>query len=254
MTLEKGSLVLIDYTAKVKDTNEIFETTLNEEAKNLGSYDPSGRYEPRLVSIGDGWVIKGLDEVLSNSNTGDKIDIDIPPEKGFGLRDPRKVRMIPQRKLGEKADELRPGDTIDIDDRKAIVRFIGSGRVQIDFNHRFAGKTLNYNVNILKTLTDDQEKIISLMKRRLPVDADKVKININLHSLSITIPDDQTLVDGIQIIKKAIANDIFRYLPTIKNIQIIEEYLKPEPKAEEPKAEEPKAEEPKAEEPKDKQA
>ena len=73
------------------------------------------------------------------------------------------------------------------------------------------------------------------MKRRLPVDADKVKININVHSLTITIPDDQTLVDGIQIIKKAIVNDIFRYLPTINNIQIIEEYSKPEPKAEEPK-------------------
>ena len=246
MTLEKGSLVLIEYTAKVKDTNEIFETTLNEEAKNLASYDPSGKYEPRLVSIGEGWVIKGLDEVLSNSNPGDKIDIDIPPEKGFGLRDPSKIRMIPQRKLGEKADELRAGDVVDIDDRKAIVRFIGSGRVQIDFNHRFAGKTLNYNVYILKMLTDDREKIISLMKRRLPINSDEVKIVIDEDSLFITLPDDQTLIDGIQIIKKAIANDIFKYLPTIKNLQIIEEYLRPEPKAQEPKAQEPKAQEPKA--------
>ncbi len=250
MTLEKGSLVLIDYTAKVKDTNEIFETTLNEEAKNLASYDPAGRYEPRLVSIGEGWVIKGLDEVLSNSNPGDKIDIDILPEKGFGPRDPSKVRMIPQRKLGEKADELRAGDVVDIDDRKAIIRFIGSGRVQIDFNHRFAGKTLNYKVNILKMLTDDREKIISLMKRRLPINSDKVKIVMDENSLFITLPDDQTLIDGIQIIKKAIANDIFKYLPSIKNLQIIEEYSRPEPKAQEPKAQEPKAQEPKAQEPK----
>jgi peptidylprolyl isomerase len=227
VTLEKGSLILIDYTAKVKDTSEIFETTINDDAKNLQSYDPSTKYEPRLVSIGDGWVIKGLDEALSNSKPGDKLDIDIPPEKGFGIRDPSKIRMVPQRKFGEKADELKAGDTIDIDDRKAIVRFIGSGRVQIDFNHRFAGRTLQYSVNVLKLLTDNNEKIVSLIKRRLPIEEEKLKLGIKGQNLTLTIPEESTLIDGIQIIKKAIANDIFKYLPTLSNIQIIEEYVKP---------------------------
>jgi len=226
VTLEKGSLILIDYTAKVKDTSEIFETTINDDAKNLQSYDPSTKYEPRLVSIGDGWVIKGLDEALSNAKPGDKLDIDIPPEKGFGIRDPSKIRMVPQRKFGEKADELKPGDTIDIDDRKAIVRFIGSGRVQIDFNHRFAGRTLQYSVNVLKLLTDNNEKIVSLIKRRLPIEEEKLKLGMKGQNLTLTIPEESTLIDGIQIIKKAIANDIFKYLPTLSNIQIIEEYLK----------------------------
>ena len=241
VTLEKGSLVLINYTAKVKDTDEIFETTIDEHAKSLSFEDQGVKYEPRLVSVGDGWVIKGLDEALSNASPGDKIDVDVPPEKGFGVRDPRKVRMIPQRKLGEKANELRPGDTIEIDDRKAIVRFIGSGRVQVDFNHRFAGRILTYKVNILKMLTDDQEKITSLIKRRLPIEIDKLKVIFKDQSLSIIIPDDQTLIDGIQIIKKAIASDIFRYLPSISNIQIIEEYEKP-PKKEDVKKEDVKKE------------
>jgi FKBP-type peptidyl-prolyl cis-trans isomerase SlyD len=226
VTLEKGSLILIDYTAKVKDTSEIFETTINDDAKSLQSYDPSTKYEPRLVSIGDGWVIKGLDEALSNAKPGDKLDIDIPPEKGFGIRDPSKIRMVPQRKFGEKADELKPGDTIDIDDRKAIVRFIGSGRVQIDFNHRFAGRTLQYSVNVLKLLTDSNEKIVSLIKRRLPIEEEKLKLGMKGQNLTLTIPEESTLIDGIQIIKKAIANDIFKYLPTLSNIQIIEEYVK----------------------------
>jgi FKBP-type peptidyl-prolyl cis-trans isomerase SlyD len=226
VTLEKGSLILIDYTAKVKDTSEIFETTINDDAKSLQSYDPSTKYEPRLVSIGDGWVIKGLDEALSNAKPGDKLDIDIPPEKGFGIRDPSKIRMVPQRKFGEKADELKPGDTIDIDDRKAIVRFIGSGRVQIDFNHRFAGRTLQYSVNVLKLLTDNNEKIVSLIKRRLPIEEEKLKLGMKGQNLTLTIPEESTLIDGIQIIKKAIANDIFKYLPTLSNIQIIEEYVK----------------------------
>jgi peptidylprolyl isomerase len=112
MTLERGSLILVDYTAKVKDSNEIFETTREEEAKKSELFDPTHKYEPRLISIGEGWVLKGLDEALAASNIGDKINVEITPDKGFGERDPNKVRMVAQRKLGEKADEVRVGDEL----------------------------------------------------------------------------------------------------------------------------------------------
>jgi peptidylprolyl isomerase len=94
MPLEKGSLVLVDYTAKVKDTNDIFDTTREEEAKKTNFYDPTHKYEPRIVSIGESWVLKGLDEALSNANVGDKLNIEVPPEKGFGKRDDSKIRMM----------------------------------------------------------------------------------------------------------------------------------------------------------------
>src|SRR5678815_3767625 len=148
--MEKGSLILIDYTAKVKDSDEIFVTIIEENAKKSNLYEPSIKYEPRLVSIGEGWVLKGLDEFLSTSKIGDNLNVDIPPDKAFGLRDPNKVRMIPQRKFGDKADEIKAGDVVDIDDRPSFVKFIGSGRVQVNFNHKIKKKTLSYNVNILK--------------------------------------------------------------------------------------------------------
>ena len=87
---------------------------------------------------------------MTNASSGDKFNIDIAPAKGFGEREPSKIRMIPQRKLGEKANEIKVGDVIDINDRTGMVRFIGSGRVQVDFNHRFAGRTLSYGINIVK--------------------------------------------------------------------------------------------------------
>ena len=157
MPLDKSSLVLVDYTARVKDTNEIFETTREEEAKKTDHYDPSRKYEPRLVSVGESWVLKGLDEALANANVGDKMNVEVSPDKGFGDRDPSKVRMIPQRKLGEKADEVSVGDVIEVDDRTGIVRYVGSGRIQVDFNHRFAGRTLLYDVIVLKKLESVEE-------------------------------------------------------------------------------------------------
>jgi peptidylprolyl isomerase len=229
MPLEKGSLVLVDYTAKVKDTNDIFDTTREEEAKKTNFYDPIHKYEPRIVSIGESWVLKGLDEALSNANVGDKLNIEVPPEKGFGKRDDSKIRMIPQRKLGDKADEVGVGDEIEIDNRRAIVRYIGSGRIQVDFNHRFAGKTLLYDANVLKKLDSDSEKVSALVKRRMGVDENKLQVNLAVPNLEIQLPEDTYLAEGLQIVKRAVANDIFKFVPTVKNIKFIESYQAPPP-------------------------
>jgi len=238
MPLEKGSLVLVDYTAKVKDTNDIFDTTREEEAKKTNFYDPTHKYEPRIVSIGESWVLKGLDEALSNANVGDKLNIEVPPEKGFGKRDDSKIRMIPQRKLGDKADEVGVGDEIEIDNRRAIVRYIGSGRIQVDFNHRFAGKTLLYDANVLKKLDSDSEKVSALVKRRMGVDENKLQVNLAVPNLEIQLPEDTYLAEGLQIVKRAVANDIFKFVPTVKNIKFIESYQAPPPPPAEQKKDE----------------
>src|ERR687892_1019213 len=244
MPLEKGSLVLVDYTARVKDTNDVFDTTREEEAKKTNFYDPTHKYEPRIVSIGESWVLKGLDEALSNANVGDKLNIEVPPEKGFGKRDDSKIRMIPQRKLGDKADEVGVGDEIEIDNRRAIVRYIGSGRIQVDFNHRFAGKTLLYDANVLKKLDSDGEKINALIKRRMGVDETKLQVNLAVPNLEIKLPEDTHLAGSLQIVKRAVANDIFKFVPTIKNIKFIETYQAP---AEQKKDEEQQQQQPKVE-------
>src|SRR5919202_961217 len=227
MPLEKGSLILVDYTGRVKDTNDIFDTTREEEAKNTKFYDPTHKYEPRIVSIGESWVLKGLDEALSNANVGDKLNIEVPPEKGFGKRDDSKIRMIPQRKLGDKADEVGVGDEIEIDNRRAIVRYVGSGRIQVDFNHRFAGRTLLYDVDVLRKLDSDSEKINALIKRRMGLDEGKLHINLAPPNLEIELPEDAYLAEGLQIIKRATANDIFKFVTTIKDIRFIETYRAP---------------------------
>jgi peptidylprolyl isomerase len=239
MPLEKGSLILVDYTARVKDTNDIFDTTREEEAKKTSFYDPTHNYEPKIVSVGESWVLKGLDEALSSANVGDKINIEVPPEKAFGKRDDTKIRMIPQRKLGDKADEVGVGDEIEIDNRRGIVRYVGSGRIQVDFNHRFAGKTLLYDADVLKKIDSDSEKVSALVKRRMGVDESKLKVNLAIPDLEVQLPDDTYLAEGLQIVKRAVANDIFKFVPAIKNVKFIESYQAPvEQKKDEPQQQE----------------
>lgn len=224
MTFSKGSLILVDYTAKVKDTNEVFETTIEEEAKKHSIHDPNIKYQPKLVSVGESWVIKGLDEALVNTNSGDTPTVEVTPDKGFGERDKGKVRMIPLRKLGEDADKVSVGDSIEIDQKKGIVRFIGSGRVQVDYNHRFAGKTILYDVKVVKSLESDEDKITGILKRHILVENSKIIFKKNDKTLDITVPEEIFRADGLAIIKHFVQTDIFKFVPNLEKIHFIEIY------------------------------
>lgn len=228
--MKKGALVLVDLTARVKDTGEVIETTIESEAKKLGVHDESRRYEPRLISVGEGWVLKGVDEVLTTSKLGAMVTQEVTPEKAFGPRDPDKVRRIPLRKLGEKATELRVGDEVEIDNRRGLVRFIGSGRAQIDFNHRYAGKVIIYDIKLLKELIASDERTIALLRRRLPIDVEKIRIKIKNGEAIIILPQEAYLTEGLQIIKRAASTDIFKYVTEIRKVTFVETYESPKSK------------------------
>ena len=232
MTFSKGSLILVDYTSKVKDTGEVFETTIEEEAKKHSFHDPNVKYQPKLVSVGESWVIKGLDEALENTSVGDKTTVEVSPDKGFGERDSGKVRMIPLRKLGEDAEKVSIGDTIEVDNKKGIVRFIGSGRIKIDYNHRFAGKTILYDINVLKELKSDEDKITGILKKNLPVEDEKILFNKKDKILDIIIPQEIFRAENLPIIKHFIQMDLFKFVLGLEKITFTETYEKPDTKKE----------------------
>ena len=240
MTFGNGTLILIDYTAKVKNTDEVFDTTIEAAAKKHSLHDPNIKYQPKLISIGEKWVIKGLDDALVNTSVGDKKTIEVTPDKGFGERDSGKVRMIPLRKLGEDAEKGSIGDTIEVDNKKGVIRFIGSGRVQIDYNHRFAGKTIVYDVNVLKELKSDEEKTTEILRKDIPVDNDKISFKKNGNVLDILIPQEIFRIDGLQIIKHLAQVDIFKFVPTLEKINFIETHVNKATKPQQKKSEDTK--------------
>ena len=227
MTFNKGSLILVDYTAKVKDTEEIFDTTIEEEAKKHSIHESNIKYQPKLVSIGEVSypVLKGLDEELAKTSAGDKFNVEVTPDKGFGERDSGKVRMIPIRKLGEDAEKVSVGDTIEIDNKRGIVRFIGSGRVQIDYNHKYAGKTILYDGNIVKSLDTPNDKVEGILQNRLPVENSKINFELKDKEVDIIIPEEILRADGLQIMKHFIQLDIFKFVPSLEKINFVETHM-----------------------------
>jgi len=232
--MKNGDLILLDFTAKVKDTGDLIETTIEEEGKKIGEFDEDFVFKPRLVAVGASWVLKGLDEALERAEVGEAVDIDIPPEKGFGVRDTSKTRLMPLRKFRDKADQITIGEEVEIDGRRGIVRFVGSGRAQIDFNHRYAGRTLEYNFTVVKKIEQNEEMINEIIERRIPNSIGKINVKVEQNIASIEIPNEYFLLEGLQIIKRAIANEIMKYVNVVNEISYIEQFKEDKKDAEKP--------------------
>ena len=230
MALQKGDFILIDYVAKVKETNEVFDTTKEDVAKKEHLHKEGQIHEPELVVVGEGWVLKALDEALTTMEICKPCTVEISPEKGFGQRDPEKIKRVPIKQLYAK--EINPvvGARIEYQGKNATIRSIGSGRVLLDFNAPLAGRTLIYDVTITSKLDKIPEKIGALVHRRVPVvEQEKIKLTLNGCDLTIDMPEETFYVEGIQIAKRGIAMDIQKFVPELSETKFVETF-KAEPK------------------------
>jgi peptidylprolyl isomerase len=227
--IQKSDFIIVDYTGKVKETGEVFDTTSEETAKENKLYKEGDIYEPRLVVSGEGWVLKALDEAILTFKLNKTESVEIPPENAFGNRDPEKVKLVPIRRLAARGITPRLGAQIEYDKRLATVRTMGSGRVTLDFNPPLAGKTLVYEVTVQKQLKTAEEKISALIHRRIPaVEVEKFTFNVGKAGVTVELPADAFYIEGIQLAKRGIAMDIQRFLPELTTIQFVEYFAKPE--------------------------
>ena len=238
MPIQNGDFLLLNYALKVKETGETVGTTIETVAKEAKIYRGEERYEPFFVVVGEGWVPKGLDEAFAGFDIGKATTIELPPEKAYGARDPKKVRLVPLRKFTADGLTPVPGLQVNMDGKVAQVRAVGAGRVQVDYNHPFAGRTLVYDVTVEKIIETDEEKVKNLLHKRLPpVEQDKFQVTIENGKLQIEIPEEAFFLEGVQVAKQTITADIGKFFPKIETVAFLETFKKPAPaQPEAPKA------------------
>jgi peptidylprolyl isomerase len=228
LAIQKSDFIIVDYTGKVKETGDVFDTTLEEVAKENKLFKEGDIYEPKLVVVGEGWVLKALDEALLTFKLKKEDSVEIPPENAFGNRDSEKVKLVPLKRLAARGISPKLGAQIEYDKRLATVRTMGSGRVTLDFNPPLAGKTLVYEVTILNKLETNEEKISALIHRRIPtVAAEKFTFTVKKTDVTVSIPDEALYVEGIQLAKRGIAFDVQRFLPELITVKFVETFTKP---------------------------
>lgn len=123
--------------------------------------DSSEGHEPLAYIQGIGSLIPGLEDALEGKTKGDKLDVTVTPENGYGERQENMVQKV--SKSGFQGDEeLVVGMQVQVETQNgpaiALVTEIEGEDVMLDLNHPLAGVTLNFNVEVMdvREATDEE--------------------------------------------------------------------------------------------------
>ena len=213
-TVEAGDFVLIDIVGYTQDENQLFDTTKEEIARKEDVFSDEEIYQPRLIIVGQGWVPLGVDEALIGMKVGETKEIVLPPEKAFGLRDPKRIQILPKAKI-KTEHKIAPGMRVRLGSQSGIIRRVGGGRVTVDFNHALAGRSVRYELTLVQMYTKAVERVQALVQRRFyGVDPESIKVSARSSNVTITLSADLHLLlnKSLQIQKLGVTHDIDTYM------------------------------------------
>ena len=157
---KKHDFVEIEFTAKVKDTGEIFDTNIKADAEKANF--KLDNIKPFILSIGNKMILPGFDKDLEGKQIGKKYSVSIEPEQAFGKRNPQQIKMIPLRAFTEQKINPQPGMQLSLDNQIVRILSVSGGRILVDFNNPLAGKQVVYDYKINKKITTQEQKINAL--------------------------------------------------------------------------------------------
>lgn len=222
--VKEGNFVKINFTGATKEDGKVFDSTIEEKAKEAGIHDKRVRYGPVLIPVGKHQVITGLDEDLANAKKGDKKQVVIPAEKAFGKRSVEAVKLVPESKFKEQKVQPFIGMPVEIDGMRAKVQSISGGRVRVDFNHPLAGKELAYEYEVLEVYEKPEEKFKALVEDLLP----EAKASYEKGECAIAVPEKVDKASRDYLIKKTrLYVQAFEFIPEVKKVHFNEEWGAP---------------------------
>ena len=138
-SVKKGDKVKIHYTGRIKD-GQVFDSSMERD--------------PLEFEVGSGSIIKGLEKSIVGMKPGEKKEISVSPEEGYGNFDKKLLFDMPKEKIPA---DIKPevgmrlqlvnnqGQTFPV-----YVSEIEDESIKIDANHPLAGKELVFNIELLQ--------------------------------------------------------------------------------------------------------
>lgn len=137
-TAEAGDTVSVDYVG-----------TFN----NGTVFDESQPGEPLVFTLGTNSMITGFENAIYGMKVGETKDIHLLPEEAYGSYDQELIFKINRTQIPEEI-ELSPGAQLMMygsqgDIYQVTVISYDDEKVEIDANHKMAGKELNFEVTLV---------------------------------------------------------------------------------------------------------
>ena len=134
-----GNTVKVHYTGKLED-GSVFDTSVGRE--------------PLEFTLGQGRMILGFEEAVRGMEIGQSKEVTIPADEAYGPHRDELVTVIEKTQLPE---DLTPevGQHLEMqrmDGRRVevVVTEVSETTITVDANHRLAGKTLIFEIEVVE--------------------------------------------------------------------------------------------------------
>ncbi|MGQ0287315.1 peptidylprolyl isomerase [Pasteurellaceae bacterium 22721_9_1] len=147
MKVAKNVVVSIAYQVRTEDGVLVDEAPVNQPLEYLQGHNN---------------LVIGLENALEGKAVGDKFEVRVKPEEGYGEYNENMVQRVP-KEVFQGVDELEVGmrfiaDT-DMGPLPVIITEVGESDVVVDGNHMLAGQELLFNVEVVATREATLEEI-----------------------------------------------------------------------------------------------
>lgn len=147
MKIEDKKVVQFHYTLKDADQNLLESTEGDTPVAYLHGYQN---------------MMASLEDALSGKAAGDKFSVTLTPEEGYGERNEEATQRVPIKHL-QGAKKWKPGMVATVQteqgQRQVTVVKVGKFMVTVDSNHPFAGKTLNFDIEVVDVRDASDEEV-----------------------------------------------------------------------------------------------
>jgi len=185
--IQKHDFVELDYTGKLGD-GTVFDTTQESISKSSGLHAHDKVFAPAVVCIGERQLLPGLDDALVDKEMGKEYSITLSPEKAFGKKDIKKLKIVPLNAFKEHKVQPHPGLQIDMDGERGIITQISGGRIIVNFNHPLAGREVVYDFKVNHKIIDQKEQAVIYLHNSFGIPKDKIKVEIKEQKAMVELP------------------------------------------------------------------
>ncbi len=215
--LKQNDFVQLEFTAKLKENNAIFDTSSEAIAKSSGIYNPNMPYGDYIICIGHKQILPKLEEKLIGKNVGNEYVFDLKPEEAFGKKDAKLFKLIPLKFFTKDQVNPVPGLQVNIDGSLGTITTVTGGRVIVDFNHPFASKDVIYTVKVTRMIDSPAEKVKAFL--RMKYDLKNAVVNIEDSNKAAIVKIEKNLIDALTPeIKAEVEKELVNVVPEIKKL------------------------------------
>lgn len=133
MQIIKNTVVSILYSLHDKDGNLL---------------DSNSGREPLNYIHGLGNLIPGMEEGLEGKSKGNRFTLEIPPEKGYGIRNQELIQQVPMKAFG--GEPVETGMQFNTQNGQLVtITKVDGESVTVDANHPLAGMPLHFEIEVV---------------------------------------------------------------------------------------------------------